>query len=388
MNRQPYRPSKHWKKKNATVIKKLKKKNSSFYTSKKIPRKKVIHLHSKSGYSNDRKWRLPTIITLAILITFILVIPSIVVLPFGNSKLGKAEKPEEIVEQGIVELESSPFTVEVMRSETETVENIPLEEYIVGVIAAEMPAEFELEALKAQALAARTYTVNHLLYGNTEGDYDLTDTVTHQVYRSEEELIKQWGSEYTEKMNKIKEAVNATKGQILTYNENPITAAFFSTSNGYTENSEDYWENELPYLRSVESPWDKESPRYLNQDTFTLEEVESALGVKLPRDKQAYIEESRTESGRVKEIKIEGNAFSGREVREKLNLKSSDFQINQNNGHFVITTEGYGHGVGMSQYGAHFMAQEGKTYEDIIHHYYKDVEISSVNETAPTLVSK
>lgn len=385
MNRHQYsyKPGKQWKKKNATIIKKLKKK-SSYQSSKTSARKKVIHLNSKNRYHSNQKWRLPTMIILTILIMIILVIPTMVVLPFGNnSKLGGAEKPNE-TNEGIVELASSPFSVEVMRSETEEVENIPLEKYIAGVIAAEMPAEFELEALKAQALAARTYTVNHLLYGETAGDYDLTDTVTHQVYKSDEELIKLWGSEFTEKMNKIKEAVNATQGQILTFNEEPITAAFFSTSNGYTENSEDYWDNELPYLRSVESPWDKDSPRFLNQDTFTIEEVEKALEIDLPKDKLAYIEDSRTESGRVKEIKIEGNSFSGREVREKLGLKSSDFQINQNNGHFVITTEGYGHGVGMSQYGAKARAEAGQGSEEILGFYFPSTDLEVVDNEGKT----
>lgn len=383
-----YKPVKK-KKKNLSVVKQLKKKQSSHHFTKKNKLNKVTQLHSvyQSKWTS-KKWRLPTILTLSVLIMFILVIPTIVVLPFGSSEqegtvVGAKEMKEETVETA-----SSPFTVKVKRTVTEKVENIPLEDYIAGVIAAEMPAEFELEALKAQALAARTYTVNHLLHGEKNEEYDVTDTVEHQVYKSDDELLKQWGSEYSEKMNKIKEAVNATKGKILTYKEAPITAAFFSTSNGYTENSEDYWDNELPYLRSVKSPWDKESPKYLNQDTFTIQEVETALGITLPKDKPAYIEESRTESGRVKEIGIEGNSFSGREVREKLNLKSSDFKIKQNNGHFVFTTEGFGHGIGMSQYGANFMAKEGKTYEDIVHHYYKDVKISTVNETAPTLVSK
>ncbi|WP_156290893.1 stage II sporulation protein D [Oceanobacillus salinisoli] len=390
----PYKPVKRWKKKNASIIRQLKKKKSShgrssYYQANKNKFKKVIPLTTKNRPNLNkakRTWKLPTAFAILVLIMVILVVPAIIVIPFGNSEQELATEANAI--QATVELASSPFAVEVMRTSTETVEDVPLEDYVAGVVASEMPAEFELEALKAQALAARTYTVNHLLHGEEASGYDVTDTVQHQVYKSEEELIKQWGSEYTEKMNKIKEAVNATKGQILTYNDAPITAAFFSTSNGYTENSEDYWENELPYLRSVESPWDKDSPKYLSQETYTIEQVEAALEIDLPDDQPAYIEESRTESGRVKEIGIEGHTFSGRDVRERLDLKSSDFTIKQNNGHFVITTEGYGHGIGMSQYGAHYMAQQGKNYEDIINHYYQGVEISTVNDTAPTLVSK
>ncbi len=354
---------------------------------------KIIPLKNrKTLYFNDRgkrPWKLPTAIMLSMLLMLILAIPSIVVALFGDSKQEDIASREMVKnEESAAAVESSPFSVAVMRSNVETVEDVPLETYVAGVVASEMPIEFELEALKAQALAARTFTVNHLLHGDDAANYDLTDTVQHQVYKSEEELQAEWGSEYTKKMNKIKEAVDATKGKILTHNEEPITAAFFSTSNGHTENSEDYWENEISYLRSVESPWDKESPKFLDQQTYTIAQIESALELDLPQESALLIELERTESGRVSEIGIEGNTFTGRDVREKLDLKSSDFEIKQNNGHLIFTTEGFGHGVGMSQYGANGMAKEGKTYEDIVHHYYKDVAISTINDAVPALVSK
>lgn len=380
--------SKSWKRKNLSAIKQLKKKRSAhrFYENPK----KVIPFQStnKTTIGIRSIWKTPTFLSISLLVMIILVVPTLIVAPFGKANEETGTVVKKAAEEEAVEIAESPFAVEVMRHQTETVENVPLEEYIVGVVAAEMPAEFELEALKAQALAARTYTVNYLMHGEKMEEYDVTDTVQHQVYKSEEDLMKQWGSEYQEKISKIKEAVNATRGQILTYEEEPITAAFFSTSNGYTENSEDYWDNELPYLRSVESPWDKDSPKYLHQETFTIEDVESALGIDLPNETPLYIEESRTESGRVKELGIEGHTYTGREIREKLNLKSSDFTIKQNNGHLVVTTEGYGHGIGMSQYGANFMAKSGKNYEDIVKHYYQGIQISSIDDTVPTLVSR
>ncbi|MFD1852159.1 stage II sporulation protein D [Oceanobacillus bengalensis] len=394
MIRNKYKPVKRWKKKNATLIKQLKRKQS-FYGQKtntdQVKLKKVIPFsNNKRPYlqAKQSKWRIPTVFTISSLILTILVIPTLIVVPSGKSESSQeiATIAEEL--DTAAKIEESPFAVEVMRSTTKTVEDIPLEDYVAGVVASEMPIEFELEALKAQALAARTYLVNHLLHGNEASEYDVTDTVQHQVYRSEEELLAEWGSKYTERMNKIREAVNATKGEILTYKDAPITAAFFSTSNGYTENSEDYWESELPYLRSVESPWDKDSPKYLHQNTFTIEQVETALEIDLPNETPLFLEEARTESGRVKELGIEGHSFSGRDIRDKLELKSSDFTIEQNNGHLVFTTEGYGHGIGMSQYGANYMAKEGKTYQDIVKHYYQGVEISTVNDTTPTLVSK
>ncbi|WP_010648325.1 stage II sporulation protein D [Oceanobacillus massiliensis] len=366
-------------------------KKLSYKNEQVTPVRKIIPLKNrKTRYFNPRRhrpWKLTTSIILAVLLLFILAFPSMIVAFFGENKQNEIASLEKETDAA-VEIGSSPFSVAVMRSNVENVEDIPLETYVAGVVASEMPAEFELEALKAQALAARTFTVNHLLHGENAAKYDLTDTVQHQVYKSEQELQKDWGSEYTAKMNKIKEAVNATKGQILTYNDAPITAAFFSTSNGYTENSEDYWENEVSYLRSVESPWDEESPKFLGQQTFTITQIESALEVELPKDAPLLIELERTESGRVSELGIEEYSFTGRDIREKLDLKSSDFTIKQNNGHLIFTTEGFGHGIGMSQYGANGMAKEGKTYEEIVHYFYKDVKISTINETAPTLVAK
>ena len=251
-----------------------------------------------------------------------------------------------------------------------------------------MSPEFETEALKAQALAARTYIVDHLIHQDGNGKSDVTDTTQHQVFKNENELKKLWGSNYDENMEKVNAAVKATKGEILTYDDAPIFPAFFSTSNGYTENSEDYWEDELPYLRSVESPWDEDSPKYLDQQTFSIDQIEQELAVDLPKESQLGIEITRTDSNRVKEINLAGNTFSGREVREKLGLQSSDFTIKQKNDHLIITTKGYGHGIGMSQYGANSMAKQGKSYKDIVKYYYQDVEVSTVSDTAPTLVAK
>src|SRR5699024_4711449 len=135
----------------------------------------------------------------------------------------------------------------------EKVEDVPLETYVSRVVASEMPIEFEMEALKAQALAARTYVVDVMMHDDEDGDDSalITDTTDNQVYHDDEQLKKQWGAEaYEKNMQKINQAVTETKGEILTYDDDPIFPAFFSTSNGYTENSEDYWESELPYLRS------------------------------------------------------------------------------------------------------------------------------------------
>lgn len=275
-----------------------------------------------------------------------------------------------------------------MRQQSKEVTNVPLEEYVIGVVAAEMGANFELEALKAQGIAARTYIVNHLISKANQKDINVSDTTSDQVYKDEEELRKAWGSEYHDKLERLTQAVYATEGKIITYNDAPIFPAYFSTSNGFTENSEEYWDNELPYLRSVKSNWDEESPKFLDQKTYTTDEVALKLNVNLPTHENIPMKISRTPSQRVNVLKLGDHSFTGREIREKLNLQSSDFKVEQNNQHLIFTTRGYGHGIGMSQYGANGMAKEGKDYKEIIKYYYKDVEISTLNETVPTLVAK
>lgn len=338
------------------------------------------------------KWKKPSLVLITGLISIILVVPTLIVAPFIDSKGQEVTPVETEAEEPPVVLKASdsPFSVKVFRTESEQTEMVPLEQYVARVVASEMPADFELEALKAQALAARTYVVNHLIHqepGSLPKESDVTDTVKHQVYKSDDELLAQWGTDYGWKMNKINKAVASTVGEIITYEDQPITPAFFSTSNGYTEDSEKYWANELPYLRSVESPWDKDSPKYLDQKILTEQQVEQALEVQVDASSDQLFELTRTDSNRVAEMTLGGKTFTGREVRESLELRSSDFQVEHKNDHFIFTTKGYGHGVGMSQYGANGMAKEGKSYREIVTYYYQDAEIAQVNSTAPKLAS-
>lgn len=340
------------------------------------------------------RWKLPTVLFLFSLIMIILVIPSLIVIPFvqkGHQSVAIEQDQEVISKPKTSQAPSaaSDLSVAVMRMSSEEIEDVPLEDYIIGVVAAEMPvAEFELEALKAQGLAARTFIVYHLLHQKKVGEGHVTDTTADQVYKNESELRELWGSNYNNNMEKLTAAITATEGEIITKNHAPIFPAFFSTSNGYTENSEDYWKDELPHLRSVPSPWDEESPQFLNQETFTLKEIENMLNIELPKDNMLPIEVTRTEGKRVNKLVLANNQFTGREIREKLGLKSSDFTIEQNNDHLIFTTKGYGHGIGMSQYGANGMAKEGKTYQEIVQYYYQDIEISTIMEAVPTLVAR
>jgi stage II sporulation protein D len=278
--------------------------------------------------------------------------------------------------------DNNQIPVHVYRTEKKVIEKIPLEQYIEGVVSAEMPAEFELEALKAQALAARTYIIRRL----NENKFDdvpegahVMDTIKHQAYLDEQQRREVWGEQFAWKNERIRQAVRATAGLILTYDGHPIDATFFSTSNGFTENASEYWEQPIPYLRSVASPWDIQSPRYENTVVKSVAEIEQKLGVSISREASSrgtwYQVVERTTGNRVGKIRIGGKEFTGREVRERLGLNSSAFSLELRDGHVYITTRGYGHGVGMSQWGANGMAKTGKSAEQIVKYFYQGVSL-------------
>ncbi len=247
--------------------------------------------------------------------------------------------------------------------------DITLEDYVVGVVAAEMPASFNTEALKAQAVAARTYALKKTASGAV-----LSATTSDQVYNTETQLRQKWGSSYDTYYNKIRDAVIATKGECLMYNGSYIEALYFSTSNGRTENAENVWGNSFPYLKSVESPWDVGISGYSQTKTIPMSEISSKLGVQLTSISQISIN-SKTEGDRVKSITICGKEFTGVEIRQLLGLRSADFDISESGDSIAFTTRGYGHGVGMSQYGANGMAKSGYSYLQILKHYYSGVSV-------------
>jgi stage II sporulation protein D len=252
-----------------------------------------------------------------------------------------------------------------------TVEQIELEEYLVGVVAAEMPASFNSEALKAQAVLARTYALKKISKGEK-----LTDTVSTQAYIDKNEMQNKWGNEYSKYYNKIVSAVNSTKGQVVKYNGNYIEALYHSTSNGKTENAKEVWGQDIPYLKSVDSSWDKKTTSYLKIENKEFNTLMKVLGINF--DKNTNIEIlSRDESGRVSEVKVADKTYTGVEFRTLLNLRSADFDISVTDNGVEIITRGYGHGVGMSQYGANEMAKLGYNYKNIINHYYTNVKITT-----------
>lgn len=336
----------------------------------------------------------PLIVLAAILFSVTLIVPSLLVLPFSEEKASGelGEELHEPVDEKTQEASAdSAVEVAVYRTSKEVIEKLPLENYLVGVVAAEMPATFELEALKAQAMAARTYIVKQMLAEETIGlpeGAQVTDTTIHQVYKGDDELKKSWGMDYNWKVKKITEAVKETSGKILTYKGEAIDATFFSTSNGFTENSEDYWPNPFPYLRSVESPWDTKSDKFSASETIPVKEFETKLGVKLADGETIGKITERTSGKRVSKVDFNGKVLTGKDIREKLNLRSSDFTWERQGNQIVINTKGFGHGVGMSQYGANGMAAEGKNYQDIVKHYYQGIEITSAESLFSTITAK
>ncbi|MFC4077382.1 stage II sporulation protein D [Salinithrix halophila] len=329
------------------------------------------------------------LLMVSILVAIMVAVPTLLVSLGGNKPPASAPEPRE---KGTSHPSGGP-EVDVYLTREKRLVSLPMEQYIRGVVAAEMPADFHMEALKAQAFVARTYMADRMRredysdmkkLGGTAEEAQVTDTVQHQVYLTDKELKKNWGSRYSVYSDRIDAAVKETEGQVIQYRGEPIYAAFFSTSNGYTENSEDYFDEKVPYLRSVVSPWDKVSPKYKAKKTVSVSELASQL--QKATGKQVAVPASsgggllkvvdRTEGKRISKVRIGDQLFTGRQVREALGLSSTDFTWEIDGKDITLITRGYGHGVGMSQWGAHLMAEKGKSAQEIIDYYYKGVEIA------------
>ena len=267
---------------------------------------------------------------------------------------------------------SSVSEITVYRSNGSVI-NLNMTDYLIGVVSSEMPASFNLEALKAQSVLARTYALKAKQTGKK-----LTDTVSTQSYIDIDQMKNKWGNSFNTYYNKIKNAVENTNGEYLSYNGNYIEALYHSTNNGKTESSLDVFGNYYPYLISVSSEYDKNASSYLRTINMPLDTISNKLGLSLNSDSVISIL-SYTDGGNIKEININGNNFSGKKVRELLGLRSADFDISISDNNANITTRGYGHGVGMSQYGANGMAKDGYNYKEILKYYYKDCEIKRIN---------
>lgn len=290
---------------------------------------------------------------------------------FASSFFSPAPKPadtDEAVETVTV--------LSHMNSESET---MSLEDYLIGVVAAEMPASFEDEALKAQAVAARTYTYYKSDSGGHEEDV-CTDPGHCQAYFTKSDMELNWGGDYEFYFDKIKEAVYSTRGEHLTYNEEPVMAVFHSMGGGKTENASDVWGNSLPYLISVESPGEEAASTYKTSVTVSFNEFKEKILALYPNAKiNSFLDISQpilTEGGHVKSMVIGSVTVSGTTLRTLFNLRSTKFDLVFEEDNITFNVTGYGHGVGMSQYGANAMAKEGKDYREILSHYYQGTTLS------------
>ncbi len=246
------------------------------------------------------------------------------------------------------------------------IEKVDLDDYLFGVVAGEMPLHFELEALKAQVVASRTFVLSR--------DLKVDNTTKTQVYLNEEEAKKKWGKQYDVYSKKIKKAIEETYNEVMMYEGSYISALFFASSNGMTNNCDDYFSGGKPYLKSVDSHWDKDvHPRFEREYKFSKDQLSSLLNISID-----HIELNEYSNGYVNEVKVNQKVYSGREIRELLNLASSSFDIIEDNGMYTFITYGSGHGVGMSQYGAQAMALKKYNYKDILNHYYQNIDIVSI----------
>ena len=324
--------------------------------------------------------------TLIILAALILVPVSTVRNPRATSAMDASPDISHSVSEAGVSASSEENVIKVWRTSSSRAEDIPEKEYIKGCVAAEMSAGCELEALKAQAAASYTYAIYHKLNQSEdpspdlEGAYLTDSTKKHQGYLSEEERKKLWGDSFEKYEQKITAAVEAVCGKVITYDGAPIMAAFHSVSAGQTESAENVWGKDIPYLKSVSSPGDKLSPECESTLTFTLKEFKEQLsdieGLKLGDDPEKWVGKTqKTKAGTVTGITIGNRALTGSELRSALELKSCCFDIKYEKNKFIVHTMGHGHLVGMSQYGADYMARQGSSWEEIIQHYYTGIRI-------------
>ncbi len=323
----------------------------------------------------------------SILILILMIVSPILII---KSMPAKADYDENISsntdEDKNIILEGSEI-IRVNITKENRVEEIPIEEYVKSVVSGEMPASFNEEALKAQAVAARTYIASKRFRPcDIANGADVCDTTHCQVYINKESRLASWESDANEYWDKISKAVDSTKGMVLTYNnELVLYPQFFSTSSGMTENAVDVFSSEVPYLVSIESKGEEIAPKFQSEFPFSISEFISKVNDKYPEvnitseNLESNIEIlSRSEAGGIKEIRIGNSNIKGSNFRLALGLSSTNFEYSINENEIIFKCKGYGHGVGMSQWGANVMAKRGSNYKEILMHYYTGVDIKNL----------
>lgn len=283
-----------------------------------------------------------------------------------SGKVSKIEDYKVNEENFVKETQTKEKTALVSYNDEEI--NLSLDDYVIGVVACEVPASFEFEALKAMSVVARSF----YLYKDFMVD-DYVASNSDQCFNNESIMRDKWGSDYEKYYELIRKAVEETSGEVVTYNDSIAETFYFSTSNGKTEDVKNVFGEDLPYLVSVDSSWDKNVSTYQKTVEYSISDFLSKLEIS-QSDTIDYEILSLTPSGRIDKLLVNGVEFKGTDFRKKLGLRSTDFDL-KIDGSVFITTRGYGHGVGMSQWGSNEMAKLGFTYKDIIKYYYKGVEI-------------
>lgn len=280
-------------------------------------------------------------------------------------------------------------TIRVYLHEEGRIEEMTMDDYLVGALAAEMPAAFDSESLKAQAVAARTYAAQHMMrYGGSgyKGADVSTDYRVHQAYINDAKQREKWGDKYDTYREKLCHAVRDTAGEVATYDGKLIRALYHSSCGGRTASSQEVWDKALPYLVSVRCDWDSDAPRYREEKRIAFADIVANLGeeaavMAASADGSEVVHiVNRTESGRADLVRIGGQNYAGHDIRGKLSLRSAKFTAKVDEDGIVFTTVGYGHGVGMCQYGANGMAKAGYSYRDILSHYYQGITIQPLKQ--------
>ena len=301
------------------------------------------------------------------------------------------DEPAEYTAQPQVKYDEN--TSVLVEMEDKSVKKMNMRDYLIGVVAAEMPASFNIEALKAQAVAARSYTQykieNFSDTSSADGGHDsgaqvCTDYTHCKAYITEKDLMEMWGESYDTYMSKITQAVTSTDGLILRYGDETVNAVFHSTSSGRTQDAADVWGYDVAYLQSVASPGEELSPSYHSSVTISADEFVDAIkadhvDLAVPDDKSLWsFPLSKTEGGYVISADVFGLNLSGTYMRTLFSLKSSCFDMTFDGENIVFDVLGYGHGVGMSQYGANYLAENGFTYDEILTWYYTDTTVGHI----------
>ena len=299
-------------------------------------------------------------------------------------KKDKTEEQKEDNREGGETKEHSLKTFKLLDKSTDTVLEVKDNEFLYGAVVCEMSPAFEVEALKAQAVAAYTYFCRERNASRENPKEELkgadfeVDTENWKYYTTKDKMMSRWGSNFDSYYKKVIEAVDSVAGEILTTESGePILAAYHAISSGNTERCADVFGGDVPYLEAVASPGDLFAPNYLtkaevNADEFKNTIISMRQDANFGDDLSQWIGEiERTNSGMVKRINIGNVDFSGSEIRSAFSLRSADFEINLDDDKFIFTVRGYGHGVGMSQYGAEYMAKQGASYREILDWYYK-----------------